>query len=83
MKNGRALPPLAGAGQPEHGIAQGLSILGSHQGGVVLPQVHQPEHGPQGLQLRLGKVKHHLGAVQVRQPFSVQQVQFHDQTPVS
>lgn len=52
----RALPALR---QPRQGVAQGLAPL-RHQQGVVPAQVHQPQHGPEGLQLRLGEVGGHF-----------------------
>ena len=68
--------PLPALGHPEQGIAHGLPVLYRQQG-VVLPLVHQPEHGPQWLALIRGEIVHHLPLIEVGQLVPVHSFQFH------
>ena len=76
-------PAVPRPGQPHQRVAQRIAVVVSDQQGIVLPHVHEPKHGPQGLEFRPGKVVDDLGVVKRFQFTLVQQLQFHVQTPKS
>ena len=65
----RPLPVLR---EPYQRVAHGFAVL-RHQQGVVPPHVHQPEHGRQRLQLRVGEVHRHLVLIEGGQFLFIQQ----------